>query len=1206
MTWVRTLASLASARRRHEHPPADAARAEGTARQRAELLERIATHLTESTTVRDVAAVTASDLCRAGIPFVAVFESRGERIELLARCAVRPEAALPDVALLERAASAAMRSGEIVEGTGSEPSVAVPFRTGVGGATGALVAVVPDTPYALETVRLLVSSVAEQCGVAFGRARLAARERAARQREHAIQALSSRLSSALVPLEVAEAAAKSLAETFGTHLSAVGIASPEGLDVVTLPGDVPTVSRPGDVEPELSFGLALPPGITSLAARLANAGTVLEAHGRRQLEERCGPEAAVELDAQGVLSLMFMPLNEGEGIVGVMFSRIRVLSGAERELLEGVRDRVSQALERTALFERERDARRRAELLEGNAAHLAVARTPAEVGVSTVSEVEGYGADVVVVVWRLAPEAELVELAASASVADAASSLARHELVAEALGTNALATVRSGREYRSRFPRAARHTSRPALECLSAVPLRSASGAIVGAMLVGSKQRGWLTAERRRVVLGVAGQTGVALERALLFETEREARLLAELLEGHAAHLAVSVTTAEVAAATVADLERAGFVLASLHERRPEGIELLASVGASPEALDGAQLVPLDSGALVAEAIRVAEPIELGTGEALDAEYPQSSARRMQSRAETVFAVPLRGTVERVIGVLVIGSTSPHWLSPARKNVIHGVAEQCGVALERAQLQAERDRAADASSFLAELADVLERETTAVDRARCLTALLATDRARFAAVHLLDGPEPVLAASEGERPSDLRDESAWERRVRRAVAVAMRRGDGQPPTAAGGDSVVLPLLARGRAIGALTLVPGRDGRRGAVVEPEIAREIAARAAIQLDNALIYERERDASHALQLGLLGGGIAPFDGLAVSATYRAGTELLEIGGDWHDAFHLPDGGVALVVGDVVGHGLDAAVTMARLRGAVAALAQSGGPGPLLERLDEFIENVPAAMAATLAYVELGPEGAVRYACAGHPPPLVVSADGETRFLWGGRSAPLGSVFGRARNEAEDRLDEGETLFLYTDGLIERRSESLEVGFGRLAKTAALLTHAGDGLADELSDALLEGHRQDDDVCVLAVHRVASAPSFRHAFSADPRELRPLRLQLGAWLEENGVEREVAWGTVLAASEAAANAVEHGYAGDGSGIVVVSARLEDGRMRLTVRDEGEWRSPPAEGDRGRGFRLIEAVMNDVSVDHSSGATVVTMSQSVRAGTPA
>ena len=205
-------------------------------------------------------------------------------------------------------------------------------------------------------------------------------------------------------------------------------------------------------------------------------------------------------------------------------------------------------------------------------------------------------------------------------------------------------------------------------------------------------------------------------------------------------------------------------------------------------------------------------------------------------------------------------------------------------------------------------------------------------------------------------------------------------------------------------------------------------------------------------------------------ITAAYRAGTEALEVGGDWYDAFRLPSGAIGLVVGDVVGHGLEAAVAMGQLRGAVSALAQSARPAALLDGLDAFVENVPSAATATVAYVELdAATGASTYACAGHPPPLVVSADGRTRFLWDGRSAPLGSVLGDAASRGDDRLETGETLVLYTDGLIERRAESLDAGFERLAESATLHPQRGQTLADDICDSLLEGHVQDDDVCVL-----------------------------------------------------------------------------------------------------------------------------------------
>ena len=378
-----------------------------------------------------------------------------------------------------------------------------------------------------------------------------------------------------------------------------------------------------------------------------------------------------------------------------------------------------------------------------------------------------------------------------------------------------------------------------------------------------------------------------------------------------------------------------------------------------------------------------------------------------------------------------------------------------------------------------------------------LTQLLTEERATFAAVHVAGDGGPTLVASSGSRPAELGDDERWGHVLERAMAT------GRPvtPASTAQGLVVLPLRARGRSIGAITYRAAADGRWEPTITPALAEEIAARAGVQIDNAFLYEQERDASHALQLGLLGSGLPEFDGVVVSATYRPGTEALEVGGDWYDAFRLASGTTAVVVGDVVGHGLEAAVAMGQLRGAVGALAQSAEPAELLDRLDAFVENVPAAATATLAFAELDADGRLRYACAGHPPPLVVSPDGRTRFLWDGRSAPLGSLLGTARSDAADHLAEGETLVLYTDGLIERRNETLDVGLERLAAAARLEWRSGTGMAERIGDALLRGVFQDDDVCVLTLHRASSAPLFSRSFTASPAELATLRRALRAW---------------------------------------------------------------------------------------------------------
>jgi serine/threonine-protein kinase RsbW len=132
------------------------------------------------------------------------------------------------------------------------------------------------------------------------------------------------------------------------------------------------------------------------------------------------------------------------------------------------------------------------------------------------------------------------------------------------------------------------------------------------------------------------------------------------------------------------------------------------------------------------------------------------------------------------------------------------------------------------------------------------------------------------------------------------------------------------------------------------------------------------------------------------------------------------------------------------------------------------------------------------------------------------------------------------------------------------------------------------------------LTLHRRSTAPLFSRSFVASPAQLAPLRRSLRAWLARAGLDAESADGVILAVSEAAANAVEHGYGSDGVGIVTVMARLDDGVVRLSVRDEGSWREHRARDGRGRGLRIIEKVVDDVSIDRSDGGTVIRMSSAL------
>jgi serine/threonine-protein kinase RsbW len=1013
--------------------------AERAARERSELLERNASHLAAAGGPQEVAASTVADLAAAGIEVAAVRVRRGDAVETLA--AVGPA---EDVGAMHPVADEAMRVERVVEASGSElrpdrarleSVLAVPFLGARGEAVGALVAGSRRRGWLVPDMRAVVVGVAEQCGVALERARLSSIDDEAHRRADILQRLVASLSAAALPTEVAEACIPFLFEAFDAVLCTVGVASGD---------DVRTLKVPAKLSPEAWRWRPVPLSASTPTADAMRARHAVELHGRERVRALYPPE--IEQLLAGVVSMVVVPLSHAIGAVGVAFAEDRRLSEDERKLLNAIADELGQALERAALLESERDARRQAELMERHAARLAAATTVTDVATATVAEFEAFGADVVFV-WRSSDTAVLETLAASDMP----------------------------EETRQRFA-----------------------------------------------------------------------------------------------------------------------------------------VYPLELGGLVSDAMRSESLVAIESGEAYDTRYPALAEERRRLGVESLVALPLRTASGALVGAIFAAAARARWITDDRRPLLNGIAEQTGVALERAELQAAAERTADATTFLALVGESLEQATTVSARARRLVEALTEERATFAAVHLIDEDGAASeVASGGSRPAELEDDELWAEWVAITISTGRETSPGRP----GGDAgsglpslLVLPLRARGHSLGALTIrsAAGADWRP--VTPPALAREIAGRAAIALDNALLYERERDVSHTLQLGLLGGGVPSFDGVVVVAAYRPGTAALEVGGDWYDAFTLQSGAIALVVGDVVGHGLEAAVAMGQLRGAVSALAQTAGPALLLERLDAFVETVPSAATATLAYVELDTEtGRLRYACAGHPPPLVVSPDGRTRFLWEGRSAPLGSMLGDTRGEAVERLEDGETLVLYTDGLVERRSASIDVGLERLAGAARLHALGAPALASDLCDQLLGGQVQDDDVCVLSIHRIPTVRMFSHSFLAAPSELAELRERLRSWLAEHGVEEDVERGVVLAASEAASNAVEHGYGCDGAGIVTVLAQLhDDGRLELSVRDEGTWREAPSDTDRGRGLSIMQAIVEELSIEREDGATVLRMSQSAREPTSA
>ncbi|GAA1736022.1 hypothetical protein GCM10009809_34000 [Isoptericola hypogeus] len=303
--------------------------------------------------------------------------------------------------------------------------------------------------------------------------------------------------------------------------------------------------------------------------------------------------------------------------------------------------------------------------------------------------------------------------------------------------------------------------------------------------------------------------------------------------------------------------------------------------------------------------------------------------------------------------------------------------------------------------------------------------------------------------------------------VTRHVSVATAELSPAAAEAAPEGRLHVPVGAGPAGHGTLVVVPhGRPG--DAPVDPDALATIARHGALALDRARLHEQSVSVARELQHAMLTQDLPRRDDLAVAAEYRPATRGLEVGGDWYDAFMVDPTTVALCVGDVVGHGLPAATTMGQLRTATRALAAPGlGPGAVLRLVDRFVGRHHAGFGATLVHAELDTrDGLLRYACAGHPPPLLVRADGTARYLWDGRSVPLGVPGPHAgRAAGAVRLDRGDAVLLYTDGVAERRDRPLHDGLDRLLAVAA--AHAGDPDLPALVVETLGNAR--DDACVL-----------------------------------------------------------------------------------------------------------------------------------------
>jgi PAS domain S-box-containing protein len=428
-------------------------------------------------------------------------------------------------------------------------------------------------------------------------------------------------------------------------------------------------------------------------------------------------------------------------------------------------------------------------------------------------------------------------------------------------------------------------------------------------------------------------------------------------------------------------------------------------------------------------------------------------------------------------------------------------------ALRTARLQQATSMLAEALTIEQVVEVITEVGRSAIGAERSAVAMLDHERLRLRTINSTGLPDS-LGAPGGDIPLDLPSVMTAAILARRPLLI--ESPEGLRRHFAGEANVDLflqhtdeqawvglPLLASGAPLGALRFSFTRP-RQITEEERVFLEALAGQCALALERASLFEREHNTAETLQRSLLPDRLPTVPGIILEARYLPVTRNMEIGGDWYDAFRLPDGKLAVATGDVMGKGLTAAAGMGRVRNALRALALTDPrPAAVLAGLDRlFTATELEEQVTTVAYLVVDPEtGDGMAGNAGHLPPLLLSRDAPPRLDPTEAGTPLG--WASPRQQYAFRLPPGNTAVLYSDGLVENRKRGLDAGLDELVAVAAQapaeVAEDPAKLLGYLVDRMLTGYEQDDDVTVLVLHvpaRDGAVPVSRGRASAPARK--------------------------------------------------------------------------------------------------------------------
>lgn len=503
----------------------------------------------------------------------------------------------------------------------------------------------------------------------------------------------------------------------------------------------------------------------------------------------------------------------------------------------------------------------------------------------------------------------------------------------------------------------------------------------------------------------------------------------------------------------------------------------------------------------VGDVVRTGQRVVLNGEAAITEAYPEM--RETMFRGErSLVCLPLN-VATRTIGAISLSFPGIRSWDAAELDFFEILADTCAQALDRIAAQEAADRQSAKLAFLAdastELASSLDYQATLSNVARlavptfadwCAIDVVDDGRLRRVSVAHVDPAKVQLAQELAERypPDPDAPNGAWN--VMRTgqselipvitdeILVASAVDEEQLQLARDlhlRSALTVPLVARGRVLGVITWVSAESERIFTDEDLALAEDLAKRAAIAIDNAELHSETLAAAIHLQHAVLPDAMPHVPGWEVAGHYSPSGRT-EVGGDFYDAVPLPDGRLAIFVGDVMGRGVTAAAAMAQMRAAVRAyIAVDPTPEAVMAKLDAMFAQFPTDQLVTLVYAVADPAQDLLLVCnAGHPPPVVLRADGSSEQLPAADGAPL-AVLPQRRRQTSVPFHVGDTVLAFTDGLIERRDEDIDAGQDRVL--GALASLAAQDLSVALDDVVeqMRDPDRDDDVAALAARRTA-----------------------------------------------------------------------------------------------------------------------------------